>query len=567
MAISKEKQKACLICGKEFIAKDSRIKTCSRSCGGKLGNTKKAREKAKLTKAKLYGDENYNNRKKYKQTIREKYGEDFTNVAQVPEIKDKIIDTYTQRHGGMGAASQKVREKQLEGLREKHNDDTITNVYQIPEVKQKIKDVHQERYGGLGFASEELSQKSKDTFKERYNEDLYNSPKRAKLVQKALLEKYGVNSPMLIPGIKEKAIESYVKNNGGMGGARDSVKEKLEETLTQFVDLYESGEYDLHEIAEIMEKSLGTIQLYGRKLGYQVNLPNKLNETWKYFLLKETGVDFDYEGAIYTNPRKKVDLYNDDLKIAIEINPTITHSTQATPLFRKKVHGTYHQERAIDAEKNGWLLIQIFDWDDPMDIVKLIKYITKDTTKIYARKCKVQEISKHESTRFLEENHRQGARAREKIAYGLFYDDELVQVMTFSKERFKKSNVNSVSYELLRLASKSGVNVVGGASKLLNAFVNSDYKPIEIKSFVDYSKGQGKVYERIGMTFEGLAALNGIYANIHTGEALKVTTVSQKYSKEYKRLGQTQQEYMNSKHFYRINDAGNKIYKWVKSSE
>lgn len=98
----------------------------------------------------------------------------------------------------------------------------------------------------------------------------------------------------------------------------------------------------------------------------------------------------------------------------------------------------------------------------------------------------------------------------------------------------------------------------------MSAFVNSEHKPTRIKTFVDYSKGQGKTYEYMGMKCVGLANLNAYYANIDTGEAYKVTAITSKFKSEYDKLGQTQQEYMNSKRFFRINDAGNKIFEWVR---
>lgn len=118
-----------------------------------------------------------------------------------------------------------------------------------------------------------------------------------------------------------------------------------------------------------------------------------------------------------------------------------------------------------------------------------------------------------------------------------------------------------------RVCSKDGYIVVGGASRLFKAFINSDYKPNKVKTFADYSKGQGKIYNRLGMEYVGLANLNGLYANIDTGEAYKVTSCTAKFRDEYESLGMTQQEYMNSKRFYRINDAGNKIFEWKRSEQ
>lgn len=555
----------CEVCGKEFIPADKRRRTCSRSCGGKLGNNKAAQEKARKTKLERYGDENYNNRELVKKNLQEKYGEGITNPSQIPEVKAKIIDTYTKRHGGMGMASDSVSEKVLESTKENLGiaDDTITNVSQIEEVKSAIKETHEERYGGIGFASEELAERSNSTFKKKYGEDIYNSKVMQEKREQAFLDKYGVHSPAMDSKIKKKLIANYIEKHGGMGNARNSVKEDLINNMKEFDKLYNEDKLTVYEIAEIMNVSLSTVKSWAERLGINITLPNKLNEQWAHFIYKETGIQFEYEGDIYGN-NWRVDLYNSEHRLAIEINPTITHTTQPSVFHGKKISTTYHQERAIKAEENNWHLIQVFDWDDPGEIISLIKVLTSvEQTRIFARKCEVKEVDLKLSKEFLRENHRQGSLSKDKVAYGLYYKDKLVQVMTFSKVRFVKMSDNS--YELLRLCSLNNTIVVGGASKLLKAFINSQYKPEYIKSFVDYAKGQGKTYEHMGMTYVGLANLNAYYANIDTGEAHKVTTISQRYKSEYDKAGLSQQEYMNERRFFRINDAGNKIYVWRKN--
>lgn len=559
----------CAICGKTFVPKDTRRRTCSRSCGGKLGNTEKAREKARQTRLEKYGDPNFNNREKVRKTIQEKYGEEYINSSQVPEIKKKIIDSYTKRHGGMGMASKSAAKKTLETTKKKfgvENDESIENVYQIKEVKDKIRKTHEENWGGIGFASEELAERSEKTFKEKYGEDIYNSPYKSSLIVKAFEEKYGVSHPMFIPGIKEKAMNTIKEKHGGLGGNVSSIQEKTKKRIEEFKELYDK-DYTLVEISEIMDVSLNTVRVWAKKIGIELTPSSILNQTWKLMLYKETGIEFKFEGKIYDDNKKKVDLYNEEFKLAIEINPTITHSTQPTFFHGKKVTIKYHQERAIMAEQNGWHLIQVFDWDKPEDIIKLVKsFCNVSQDKIYARKCEVREVEINDVKPFIELNHRSGTKATGNIAFGLFYKGKLVQTATFSKERFVKDEGKS-HYELIRMCSKEGTKVVGGASKLLKAFINSDYKPNRIKTFVDYSKGQGKVYEKMGMKYKGLANLNGLYANIDTGEAYKVTACTSKFKKEYEKLGMTQQQYMNSKRFYRINDAGNKIFEWNRNEK
>jgi hypothetical protein len=53
-----------------------------------------------------------------------------------------------------------------------------------------------------------------------------------------------------------------------------------------------------------------------------------------------------------------------------------------------------------------------------------------EQTKIYARKCIIKEISTELKNDFLNQFHIQGE-DKSKIKLGLFYQDELVAVMTF----------------------------------------------------------------------------------------------------------------------------------------
>lgn len=557
----------CEVCGKTFTPKDKRRRTCSRSCGGKLGNTKEAREKGRKTRLEKYGDENFNNREKVRKTIQEKYGEQYINTSQVPSIKKKIMETYAKNNGGIGMASKSVAKKVLDSTKEKLGikDDSITNVGQIDQIKDKIRETTQDKWGGIGFASDELAQKSMDTFKERYGEELRTSSRMKEKRKQALIDKYGVDSPLKYEEFLNKMKETQTKRNGGVGGNSSTIQNKQKENIKRFEDLYNSGEYSVIEIEKEMGLSKGTINRYAKKLGISLRRQNRLNDSWKEKIKEKTGIEFNFEGAIYDNPYKKVDLYNEKHKIAIEVNPTITHSAQPSVFHQKKVEKNYHQERAIEAEKNGWKLIQIFDWDNEEEIIELIDNICNPPKKINARDCIVEEIPQEISLRFINENHRKGIQALGSISFGLKKDGELVQVLCLSKERFMKSEPDE--YEIIRMCSKKGLRVNGGASKLMKAFIESEYKPLRIKTFVDYSKGQGNVYKKMGMQFVGFSNLNGYYANIDTGEAHKESTVERLFGDLYKKENLTRQQYMNSKRFYLIFDAGNKIFEWTRDEK
>ena len=74
----------------------------------------------------------------------------------------------------------------------------------------------------------------------------------------------------------------------------------------------------------------------------------------------------------------------------------------------------------------------------------------------------------------------------------------------------------------------------------------------------------GNLYKTLGFDFYGYAALNDIYAPIKpTGEFLR----TQDASREFRKKGsgfKSCKDYFNKKGWYRINDAGSKIWLWHK---
>lgn len=112
-----------------------------------------------------------------------------------------------------------------------------------------------------------------------------------------------------------------------------------------------------------------------------------------------------------------------------------------------------------------------------------------NTEKIYARKCSIKEVGKSEKKKFLEENYLQG-QDKSLIAYGLYNNDRLVSLMTFGVPKFTRG----CSWELVRFCSLHGTHVIGGASRLLNYFINKHCKAGEkVVSYSDYGKPEGPI--------------------------------------------------------------------------
>lgn len=184
-------------------------------------------------------------------------------------------------------------------------------------------------------------------------------------------------------------------------------------------------------------------------------------------------------------------------KLAIEYNGAYYH----TEKFDK--HRNYHLSKTKNCIDNDLTLLHIWDYEwtsrnsPKQNIWKsiILNKLNKTPNKIHARKCIVRELSHADSSMFLDSNHLQG-KDNSPIRLGLYFNNELVQVMTFSKPRFNKS----VQYELVRNATKTFNIVNGGTSKLLTYFTKT-YNPTSIVSYADRRYSTGKVYLKIGFSF------------------------------------------------------------------
>lgn len=192
---------------------------------------------------------------------------------------------------------------------------------------------------------------------------------------------------------------------------------------------------------------------------------------------------------------KELDIVLPDLGVAIEYNGAYWHSEE----LRGK---DYHLDKTKKVEEFGYKLLHIMDseWLTKKEIVKSrISNILGTSTRIFARGCVIKEIP-FPST-FLFENHIQGVGSITSINYGLYYKEELVAVMTFSKPRFN----SSYDYELVRYCSKINTTVVGGASKLLKYFMKQ-FPSASIISYSDKRWSQGGLYKTIGFKFSHTSA-------------------------------------------------------------
>ena len=261
----------------------------------------------------------------------------------------------------------------------------------------------------------------------------------------------------------------------------------------------------------------------------------------------------------FKNLKKELDIYIPEKNLAIEFNGIYWHSEE----YRDK---NYHYDKYKLCQDNGIKLLTIWedDWNNKKDIVKsiVLNALNKTPSKIYARKCKINTINYTEAKSFLEINHIQG-NCSSSIRLGLYYNDELVSLMTFGKKRNitnQKSNKNE--YELLRFCSKLNTNVVGGASKLFKYFTDN-YLPNQVISYASCDISLGNLYERLNFKNIGHIGINYWWAKdkrYHRSNFMK-----HKLIKKGADSNKTESEIMREKGFVKIWGSGNN--KWVWTSQ
>lgn len=190
--------------------------------------------------------------------------------------------------------------------------------------------------------------------------------------------------------------------------------------------------------------------------------------------------------------------------------------------------------------------------------------------KIFARKCKVVEVSSSDSRTFLVTNHRQGE-ASASIKLGLAYNDELVSLMTFGKLRgtigTDKTDTSNC-WELVRFCSKLNTNVVGGASKLFKYFVDNCH-PNEIRSFSDRAHTKGNLYSKLGFHELRRSDPGYVWVELATDNPVNRVTVQKSNIKSFLHddsidLNMSESDIMIQHGFVKVFDSGTITWQWNK---
>jgi len=181
---------------------------------------------------------------------------------------------------------------------------------------------------------------------------------------------------------------------------------------------------------------------------------------------------------------KELDIIIKDSNLAIEATGLYWHTDRTRPK-------NYHYDKNASCIEKGIRLLTIYEdeWKFKNKIVKsLISYhLGVHGNKINARSCKIKDISYPEAKDFLEANHLMGATTHR--AFGLFYENKLISVLSYKK-------TGSI-LEIVRFCSLVNVSVRGAFGKMVQ-HLKSRAEAKKIISWVDLRYGNGVSYEKLG---------------------------------------------------------------------
>ena len=369
--------------------------------------------------------------------------------------------------------------------------------------------------------------------------------------QETNIEKYGVKSQLCIKENRNSSLNSKIKEINTYP-CFEPDKDYLETFIT------EDG-FDIKKCAKALKTYEETVQKLKKK--YKINVKNiqyTLQTQRKIF----KNIKVQNKFLNFRLNKKELDIYIPDYNLAIEYDGLMYHSegNSERPMFKNK-EKSYHLKKTELCLENNIQLFHIFEGEDLDLWLSMINSKLGLNNKIFARKCIIKELKSKETEEFLNHNHLQGF-CQAKINVGLFYEDELVSVMTFSKPRFNKK----YEYELIRFVSKRNYTVVGGASRLWKYFVNK-YNPNSVITYANRRFSNGEIYKVLNFKYIGYTQPNYFYFKINENilysrvkfQKHKLKDILDVYDEDL-----SEAENMFNNDYRRIYDCGNLKFEWIK---
>ena len=387
----------------------------------------------------------------------------------------------------------------------------VENISQLQTTKEKIKNTSLTKFGASNIFKSTV-------FKEnliKHNLEIYGveyisqSPIIINKIKETNLKKYNVSCSLHSASSKIKTAASWKrKYNVSHFSKNKKIQEKRLSTrkinfLEKFTNSLNNDFKILFDFSEYSKKHnsypfICKICKYNFNFTFTTNhiyprCPNcnpiRNNNVMESDLFNSINVIQKYQNNRTILNGKELDIYIPDKKLAIEFNGIYWHS---------ETNGkdkNYHLDKTIRCEEQGIQLIHIFDseWIEKKEIVLSLIHAKLGTfnKRIYARNCIVKEIDSQTKNIFLEDNYL-FTNDSTTLNLGLFYNDDLVSIITFGKN--KKNQWIIYNY-----CSKLNHQVLGGISKLWLYFLRN-FNPDYVVIYIDKRFSQGSIFEKLGFT-------------------------------------------------------------------
>lgn len=529
----------CPICGKDVPFLDFNRgyqKYCSLKCSNL---SPEVQEKKKQTSLKNYGVE---------------------HASQSNTIKEKSKQTCIERYGGIGNASESTKSKQHKTMEEKYGS---KYALQNNELKEKAINTSIQRYGGVGSGSDILKEKAINTTKARYGvECSFQSSEIREKIKNTNLERYGTCNPTENDIVKNKI--KLTKQKVFIDKYKNIINTEIKDNDIIYIVKCPhpncnkcTDKYYKIKSSSYWDRLICKTEPCTNLLPIQKSISKNTSlEIFIKNILDEYNISYIENDRTILNG-KEIDIYIPDKKIGIECNGIYWHSLKDP---------NYHINKWKQCKENGVQLLTIWqDWIiNKPEIIKsiILSKFGIYKRRIYARKCIIKELSPKECNNFLVKNHIQGV-GKSIIRLGLYYNNELVSVMTFN-HKMKCSGDNKIKdcyYDLSRFCNSLNTQVIGGASKLLKYFINK-YHPITIASFASNDISNGGLYKSLNFQEETINKsywyVDKMYNRYHRSTFTKSAIVEKgwKESKE----GWKEKDIMYKHGYFQIYDSGQTKY-------
>lgn len=545
----------CVVCGKPAKPRPDRTefrKTCgNRDCI--------ERSKIETNKGK-YGVEHYVEadefRTKYQTVITERYGS-ISNM--VKNTSEKRKNTNLSKYGVESFSNTDgFKNRMVEISQKKYGTD---HMFQAEEIKTKSKNTIEQKYGVDNPAkSKEIREKIRETNKNKYGSHSFLQSEVFKNILKEMLPEIIKKGRDTV--IKKYGVEYYFQSEDYRLKMKDYAYTRTEQykaRVLENMNSYIGEEYLLVKkddgFVTIQHKKCGNVfdlvmsTLHGR-IKRNAELCKICNPFYKSSSSHEDEIfEFVSQFSDFYRSDKEVcypyeiDMVSKKKNLCIEMNGIWWHSDTHKPKY-------YHKIKSDICNISGFTLLHV--WEDWW---RLKKEITKSIilghlglhNKLYARKCNIKPISWLEAKSFTDKCHIQGHR-NFKLGYGLYYENNLVQIMTFSESK-------EGEWEIMRSCSELNTTIIGGFSRLLNRFVTEN-RPKKIVSFVLRDLFTGSSYVNYGFTLEnttepGYYWVNSNYHRLSRNSCQKWKLLKAGFK------GDTEDQIMKERGYHKIYNSGN----------